>query len=119
MSARTWGQLESLPSHHDHLLTGKSPGVKTSFLSIQKRSKILKIFHTCELGKTIRLPRSETGTTELIFFLWLPRTHRQRPGGKADDSDLKKGGGMFSKFGGAKKEEKKTPEPKKQNWWTL
>ena len=47
--------------------------------------------------------------------------YMQRPGGKPDNSDLKKGGG-FSLFGG--KKQKKEPEPKQQepekkNWWTL
>ncbi|KAG7350772.1 hypothetical protein IV203_010132 [Nitzschia inconspicua] len=47
--------------------------------------------------------------------------YMQRPGGKPDDSDLKKGGG-FSLFGGKKKAapEKAAPAPeKKTNWWTL
>ena len=46
--------------------------------------------------------------------------YMQRPGGKADGSDLGKSGGGFSLFG--KKPAKKAepePEPKKTNWWTL
>mmetsp|Transcript_3746 Transcript_3746/g.5416 ORF Transcript_3746/g.5416 Transcript_3746/m.5416 type:complete len:151 (-) Transcript_3746:983-1435(-) len=44
--------------------------------------------------------------------------YMQRPGGSADDEDLKKGG--FSFFGKKKKEEPKAPEPeKKKNWWTM
>ena len=46
--------------------------------------------------------------------------YMQRPGGKADDSDLggKKGGGFF---GGNKKKAapKAEPEEKPTNWWTL
>jgi len=50
--------------------------------------------------------------------------YMQRPGGKPDDSDLKKGGGGGS-FGGifGKKKAPPKPEPKveekKTNWWTL
>merc|ERR1711990_1151009 len=44
--------------------------------------------------------------------------YMQRQGGSADDSDLNKGGGLFSFFG--KKKEEPAPEPeKKNNWWTL
>lgn len=45
--------------------------------------------------------------------------YMQRPGGSADDGDLKKGG-MFN-FGGKKKNAAKQQEPeeKKTNWWTL
>ena len=44
--------------------------------------------------------------------------YMQRPGGSADDSDIKKKGG-FSFFGGKKKAEKKEPPApeKKTNWW--
>lgn len=49
--------------------------------------------------------------------------YMQRPGGSADDADIKKGGGS-SFFGGKKKAapKKKAPAPapeKKTNWWTL
>lgn len=45
--------------------------------------------------------------------------YMQRPGGAPDDSDLKKGGGVFSMFG-KKKAAEPEPEPeKKTNWWTL
>ena len=45
--------------------------------------------------------------------------YMQRPGGAPDDSDLKKGGGVFSMFN---KKAKPAPEPepeKTTNWWTL
>jgi len=47
--------------------------------------------------------------------------YMQRPGGSADDEDLKKNKGGFSFFG---KKTAKEPEPaptpeKKTNWWTL
>jgi len=48
--------------------------------------------------------------------------YMQRAGGSADDGDLKKGGGAFGMFSGAKKakkEAKPAPEPEKKNWWTL
>jgi len=56
--------------------------------------------------------------------------YMQRQGGKADDSDLKKGkgkasaakggGGMFGMFGKKKAPEPEpTPEPKKKNPWTF
>eukprot|EP00594_Rhizosolenia_setigera_P019451 CAMPEP_0178959834 /NCGR_PEP_ID=MMETSP0789-20121207/12553_1 /TAXON_ID=3005 /ORGANISM="Rhizosolenia setigera, Strain CCMP 1694" /LENGTH=154 /DNA_ID=CAMNT_0020642965 /DNA_START=59 /DNA_END=523 /DNA_ORIENTATION=- len=59
-------------------------------------------------------PNSVKDASELPYM--------QRPGGMADDSDLKgKKGGGFSFFG--KKPAKKEPEPvveeKKKNWWTL
>jgi hypothetical protein len=45
--------------------------------------------------------------------------YMQRPGGSADDADLKKNN-FFSMFGGKKKEPEPEPEPKKgTNWWTL
>jgi hypothetical protein len=47
--------------------------------------------------------------------------NRQRPGGMADGSDLKKGKPAFSLFGKKKAAPKAAaPEPeKKTNWWTL
>ncbi|CAB9526422.1 expressed unknown protein [Seminavis robusta] len=48
--------------------------------------------------------------------------YMQRPGGKADDSDLKKKSSPFGMFGGNKKKAEKKPEPtqeKSTNWWTL
>jgi len=48
--------------------------------------------------------------------------YMQRPGGKPDNSDLKKQPNIFANlFGGnKKKEEEKPPEqPKQTNWWTL
>jgi hypothetical protein len=48
--------------------------------------------------------------------------YMQRPGGRADDSDLvgKKKTGGFSFFGGKKKEPEPEPEaPKKDNFWTF
>jgi hypothetical protein len=44
--------------------------------------------------------------------------YMQRPGGAPDDSDLKKGGGLFSMFNKKKPEPEPEPE-KKTNWWTL
>lgn len=44
--------------------------------------------------------------------------YMQRPGGAPDDSDLKKGGGMFGMFNKKKPEAEPEPE-KKTNWWTL
>ena len=45
--------------------------------------------------------------------------YMQRPGGSADDEDLKKGGGFFGMFG-KKKEPEPEPEPvKKKNPWTF
>jgi hypothetical protein len=47
--------------------------------------------------------------------------YMQRPGGKPDDSDLKKPS-PFGMFGGAKKatpEKKEAPPAKGTNWWTL
>ncbi len=43
--------------------------------------------------------------------------YMQRPGGSADDGDLKKGG--FSFFGKKKKAEPEPEPEKKNNWWTL
>jgi hypothetical protein len=49
-----------------------------------------------------------------------PQIDRQRPGGAADDSDLKKGGGPALKlFGKKEKAPAPAPEPPKKNWWTL
>ena len=48
--------------------------------------------------------------------------YMQRAGGSADDTDLKKGGGMFGGMFGGKKKAAPEPEPepeKKTNWWTL
>jgi hypothetical protein len=48
--------------------------------------------------------------------------YMQRPGGRADNSDLvgKKKTGGFSFFGGKKKEPEPEPEaPKKGNFWTF
>ena len=49
--------------------------------------------------------------------------YMQRPGGMADDSDLKKPKNPIANlFGGNKKKAAKDPEPqpeKKPNWWTL
>jgi len=50
--------------------------------------------------------------------------YMQRPGGSADDSDLKggkkKSGPTFFKMGASKKKAAPAPEPeKKKNWWTL
>ena len=42
----------------------------------------------------------------------------QRPGGSADDADLKKKKGGFSFFG-KKKEPEAEPEPEKKNFWTF
>lgn len=45
--------------------------------------------------------------------------YMQRPGGKADDSDLKKASPFANMFG-KKKEPEPEPEPEKStNWWTL
>jgi hypothetical protein len=46
---------------------------------------------------------------------------RQRPGGKPDNSDLKKGTPGFNLFGKkpAKPETPEPPQEKKTNWWTL
>jgi hypothetical protein len=43
--------------------------------------------------------------------------YMQRPGGKPDNSDLKKAPKLA--FGAKKKVEKKEEEPPKKNWWTL
>lgn len=56
-------------------------------------------------------PKSVKNAKELPYM--------QRPGGSADDGDLKKGGGLFSMFGGKKKEAEPEPEQKNTNWWTL
>lgn len=58
-------------------------------------------------------PRSVKNTKDLPYM--------QRPGGKADDSDLKKkSGGAFGGFFGKKAAPKAPePEPEKKNWWTL
>merc|ERR1719223_2677176 len=47
--------------------------------------------------------------------------YMQRPGGKPDGSDLKKGGFGGFNFFGKKKEEpvEEPPEEPKTNWWTL
>lgn len=46
--------------------------------------------------------------------------YMQRPGGKPDNSDLKKGGfGGFNFFGKKKEEKEEPPEEPKTNWWTL
>lgn len=46
--------------------------------------------------------------------------YMQRPGGSADDSDLKKGGaGGFFNFGKKKKAPEPEPEPPKKNFWTF
>ena len=48
--------------------------------------------------------------------------YMQRPGGSADDKDLKKGkSGGFSFFGGKKKAPvpEPEPEPEKKNFWTF
>ena len=46
--------------------------------------------------------------------------YMQRPGGSADDSDLKKSNPFASMFGGKKKKAEEPPqEEKKTNWWTL
>merc|ERR1712154_739555 len=47
--------------------------------------------------------------------------YMQRPGGQADNSDLKKkSSGGFSFFGKKAAKPEPTPEPeKKTNWWTL
>jgi len=46
--------------------------------------------------------------------------YMQRPGGMADDSDLKKPSPFASMFGGKKKAPEPEPEQKKgTNWWTL
>ena len=46
--------------------------------------------------------------------------YMQRPGGSADDTDLKKGGGGFFGMFGKKKEPEPKPEPvKKKNPWTF
>lgn len=42
-----------------------------------------------------------------------------RPGGSADDVDLKKNVNPFAKLFGGKKKEEPVEEPKQQNWWTL
>lgn len=59
----------------------------------------------------------------MILTLFASRSiyDRQRPGGKPDDSDLKKPsafGGMFG-FGKQKQEAEPEPEQKSTNWWTL
>ena len=57
-------------------------------------------------------PRSVKDPSELPYM--------QRPGGAADDADLKKSNPFASFFGGnKKKEEEPKEEPKKTNWWTL
>jgi hypothetical protein len=46
--------------------------------------------------------------------------YMQRPGGSADDADLKKKQGGFSFFGKKKEAPKAAAEPEqKKNWWTL
>ncbi len=56
-------------------------------------------------------PKSVKSDKELPYM--------QRPGGSADDDDLKKGGGLFSFFG-KKKAPEPEPEPeKKTNFWTF
>lgn len=44
--------------------------------------------------------------------------YMQRPGGSADDADLKKGGGFFN-FGKKKAAPEPEPEPPKKNFWTF
>ena len=56
-------------------------------------------------------PRTVKDPSELPYM--------QRPGGTADNSDLKKSNPFSSIFGGKKKEEEPKPEPKGTNWWTL
>jgi len=45
--------------------------------------------------------------------------YMQRPGGSADDSDIKKGGGGFFNFGKKKAAPEPEPEPPKKNFWTF
>merc|ERR1712087_426026 len=45
--------------------------------------------------------------------------YMQRPGGSADDSDLKGGAGGFFNFGKKKKAPEPEPEPPKKNFWTF
>jgi hypothetical protein len=44
---------------------------------------------------------------------------RQRPGGSADDQDLKKKSFGGFNFGKKKKAAEPEPEARKTNWWTL
>lgn len=55
-------------------------------------------------------PRSVKNPKDLPYM--------QRPGGSADDADLKKST-PFANLFGKKKEAAPEPEEKKQNWWTL
>mmetsp|Transcript_6800 Transcript_6800/g.16570 ORF Transcript_6800/g.16570 Transcript_6800/m.16570 type:complete len:155 (-) Transcript_6800:1255-1719(-) len=45
--------------------------------------------------------------------------YMQRPGGSADDSDIKKGAGGFFNFGKKKAAPEPEPEPPKKNFWTF
>merc|ERR1712045_747592 len=56
-------------------------------------------------------PKSVKSAKELPYM--------QRPGGSADDEDIKKKNPFASFFGGKKKEPEPEPEPKKKNPWTF
>ena len=60
-------------------------------------------------------------TVSLTRFPSTLLLYRQRPGGKADDSDLKTESPFAKMFSfGKKKEPEPEPEPEKStNWWTL
>ena len=59
-------------------------------------------------------------TCVVVFFFSPISPHRQRPGGKPDDSDLKPSNPFANMFNfGKKKEEEPVVEEKKTNWWTL